>query len=67
MEWKMEWNSEPTELQLTRVTGTAQSRLNYLQGLLAISPQEVYEIAHHHASISKHGTVASSSSGGFLL
>ena len=30
MEWKMEWNSEHTQLQLTRVTGTAQSRLNYL-------------------------------------
>ena len=30
MEWKMEWNGEHTQLQLTRVTGTAQSRLNYL-------------------------------------
>ena len=30
MEWKMEWNSEHTQLQLTRVTGAAQSRLNYL-------------------------------------
>ena len=30
MEWKMEWNSEHTQLQLTCVTGTAQSRLNYL-------------------------------------
>ena len=27
MEWKMEWNSECTKLQLTRVTGTTQSRL----------------------------------------
>ena len=26
MEWKMEWNSEHAQLQLT---GTAQSRLNY--------------------------------------
>ena len=30
MEWKMEWNSEHTQLQLTGVTGTAQSRLNYI-------------------------------------
>ena len=30
MEWKKEWNSEHTQLQLTRVTGAAQSRLNYL-------------------------------------
>ena len=30
MEWKMEWNGEHTQLQLTRVTGAAQSRLNYL-------------------------------------
>ena len=30
MEWKMEWNSEHAQLQLTRVTGTVQSRLNYL-------------------------------------
>ena len=34
MEWKMEWNSEHTQLQLTleltRVSGTTQSRLMYL-------------------------------------
>ena len=34
MEWndgmEMEWNSEHTQLQLTRVTGAAQPRLNYL-------------------------------------
>ena len=36
MEWKMEWNSEPTELQLTRVTGTTQSRLNYLLGSVVL-------------------------------
>ena len=30
MEWKMEWSNERTRLQLTRVTGTAQSRSNYL-------------------------------------
>ena len=30
MEWKMEWNNDCTQLQLTRVTGTAQSRSNYL-------------------------------------
>ena len=29
MGWKMEWNSEHTQLQLTCVTGAAQSRLNY--------------------------------------
>ena len=30
MEWKMERNSEHTQLQQTSVTGTAQSKLNYL-------------------------------------
>ena len=30
MEWKMEWNSECTQLQLTHVTGAAQSRFRYL-------------------------------------
>ena len=35
MEWKMEWNSERTQLQVTRVTGAAQSRLNYLVNLQA--------------------------------
>ena len=30
MEWKIEWNGEHTQLQLTRVTGAAQSRLNCL-------------------------------------
>ena len=30
MEWRMERNSEHTQLQLTHVTSTAQSRLNYL-------------------------------------
>ena len=35
MEWKMEWNSEHTQLQLTRVTGAAKSRLNYLVYLQA--------------------------------
>ena len=30
MEWKMEWNGECTQLQLTRVTDTAQSRLSHL-------------------------------------
>ena len=31
MEWtEMEWNGEHTQLQLTRVTGAAQSRLNGL-------------------------------------
>ena len=35
LEWKMESNSECTQLQLTHVTGTAQSRLNYLVYLQA--------------------------------
>ena len=30
VEWKMEWNGEFAQLQLTRVTGAAQSRLNCL-------------------------------------
>ena len=30
MDWKMEWNSEHTKLQLSHVTGSAQSRLSYL-------------------------------------
>ena len=30
VEWKLKWNGESTQLQLTCVTGTAQSRLNYL-------------------------------------
>ena len=30
MEWKMEWNSEHAQLQLTRVAGTAQCKLKYL-------------------------------------
>ena len=45
MEWKMEWNSEHTQLQLTRVTGAAQSRLNYL--VAVISPQKLYEQLRH--------------------
>ena len=35
MEWKMEWNSECTQLQVTCVTVAAQSRLNYLVYLQA--------------------------------
>ena len=30
MEWKMDWNSERTQLQLTCVIGTPQSSLNQL-------------------------------------
>ena len=30
MEWKMEWKCEHTQLQLIRVTGAAQSKLNCL-------------------------------------
>ena len=71
MEWKMEWSSEHTQLQFTGVTGTAQSRLNYLLGLLCHcrSFMSNYGIAHHahHASISQHGAVAGSSSDALLL
>ena len=35
MEWKMKWNGKHTQLQLTRVTGAAQSRLNCLVYLTA--------------------------------
>ena len=35
MEWKIEWNSERTQLQVSHVTGGAQSRLNYLVYLLS--------------------------------
>ena len=35
MEWKMKWNSERTQLQVSHVTGAAQSRLNYLVYLQA--------------------------------
>ena len=57
MEWKMEWNSEHTQLQLTRVTGAAQSRLNYLVYLqdcylTAEALMSNYGIVHCHASIS---------------
>ena len=56
MEWKMEWNSERTQLQVTPVTGPAQSRLNYSvsPGLLSHrrSFMSKYGIAHRHASIS---------------
>ena len=41
----MEWNSEHTQLQLTCVTGAAQSRLNYL--VAVISPQKLYEQLQH--------------------
>ena len=30
VEWKMEWNSEYTQLQLTFVAGTVQPSLSYL-------------------------------------
>ena len=30
VEWKMEWNSEYTQLQLTCVAGTVPSSLSYL-------------------------------------
>ena len=45
MDWNMEWNSEHTQLQLTHVTGTAQSRLNYL--VAVISTQKLYEQLRH--------------------
>ena len=42
MEWKMEWNNEHTQLQLTRVTGAAQSRLNYTVALEVVLRDDVY-------------------------
>ena len=68
MEWKMEWNNKHTQLHLTCATGPAQSRSNYLEGV--ISPQKLMSKcgnANRHASISKHGTAASASSGTLLL
>ena len=58
----MEWNGECAQLQLTCVTGTVQSIVSL--GLLS----RVYETSWHCpcAFISKHGTVASSSSGSGL-
>ena len=48
MEWKMESNSEHTQLQLNRVTGAAQSRLNCLVIFRSvISPQKLYEQVWH--------------------
>ena len=66
MEWKMEWNSEHTQLQLTRVTGAAQPRSNYpvyhsCCCLTSEAFMSKFSTARHHASISKHGTVASPS------
>ena len=72
MEWKMEWNNERKKLQLTRVTGTVQSRSNYLVVSLGLlchrrSFMSKFGTARRHASISTHCTVASSSSGALLL
>ena len=72
MEWKMEWNREHTQLQLTCVTGAAQSRLNYVVyflGLLSHHRSFIsnYNTAHRHASISYHGSVAGSSSDALLM
>ena len=67
MEWKMEWNNERTKLQFTCVTGTVQSRSNYLVLSHRRSFMSKFGTARHHASISKHCTVASSSSGALLL
>ena len=60
----MEWNCECTHSQLTLVTGVAQSMLNYPGIFIAvISSQKCYEhLWCSNASISKHGTVTSSSS-----
>ena len=68
MEWKMEWNGEHTKLErLDHVTGAAQSRLSTLELLSHHrSFMSKYSIANH-ASMSKHSTVASSSSGALLL
>ena len=56
----MEWNGECTKLQLTRVTVTVESRLNYLvhlYGCYISHPRSFMSkngIAHCHVSISKH-------------
>ena len=42
--WKMKWNCECTHLQLTLVTGVAQSMLNYPGiSMAVISSQKCYE------------------------
>ena len=64
----MEWNSECAQLQLTSVTGAAQSRLNYLVAFISLKQlYEKFGVAHRHASISRHGTIAGSSSDALLL
>ena len=57
------------QLQLTSVTGAAHSRLNYLIGLLSHrrSSMSNYNIAHCHAFIVQHSTVAGSSSDALLF
>ena len=59
----MEWND--AWLQISNVTGTVKSRLNYLVSRPLISLQRLYEEVQHcpHASVSKHDNVAGSSSG----
>ena len=62
----MEWNVDCTQLQLTHVTGTVQFRLNYFVYLCACYlTAEAYKYCSN-ASISKHGTVTSSSSEALL-
>jgi len=68
MEWKMEWNNE-----IPSCSNWHCSIKVYLPsvslGLLSHrrSFMSKYGTARHHASISKHGTVPSSSSGALLL
>ena len=38
VEWNMEWSGEGAQLQLTFVTGAAQSRLSYYISMALISP-----------------------------
>ena len=69
----MEWSSGRTQSQLTCVTGAGQYKLNYLvylQGCYVPAQALCASMAgnaNRHASISKHGTAASSSSGALVL
>ena len=61
----MKWNCECAHLQLTLVTGVAQSMLNYPGiSMAVISSQKCYEHLWccSNASILKHGTITNSSS-----
>ena len=49
IKWKMEWNSEYIQLQLTSVTGAAQSKVQLLIVFLGV-------LSHHRSFTSKFGT-----------